>query len=454
MPAKASDMQKLLPENGKKNCKECGLATCFAFAMKLANAGITLDKCPHLSAESRAQIEDMLLPPIRKVVIGRGARQVAIGEEEVMHRHQKTFFHPPGIAIQIADGEDEEVWSAKITKLGWRMERLDKISCIDLAALNFTSGNLGRYLQLVQKVLAETEVGLILMAEDADVLIAAYESAKDRNPLVCVTADNLAQVAPRLDKSAVVCVSASGLEALVDMVSKLKDAGLENLVLAPGSRTLADLIRDQTVIRRAALVNQYRPYGYPTLFSAAAATTDTDQQFLLATAAVVKYAGIIVLDDLTENAFNALLTVRQDIYTDPRVPPTVESKVYPFNEADQAAMVLVTTNFALTYYAVAGEVENSKQPTYLLCQDTGGLCVLAAWSTGKLVPETIAEMIKKQAVDDMVTRKRLVIPGLVARLKGDLEEELPGWEIIVGPREASDLPKFLGDLKKREGSAA
>jgi len=454
MPVKASDIQKLLPENGKKNCKECGLATCFAFAMKIANAGIALDKCTYLSGEARLQLEDMLQPPIRQVFVGQGAQQVAIGDEEVMYRHQETFFRAPGMALQIADGENEDSWSAKIGKLGWQFERLDKTSRFALAALRYTSGDSGRYLQLVQKVMAETDAGLILLAAEADVVLAAYEASKSRNPLVCVTADNFAQVAPRLDKSAAVCARASSLEALADLVSKLKEAGLENLVLDPGSRTLPDLVRDQTVIRRAALLHKFRPFGFPTLFSAAEVTSDHEQQLLLAAAGVAKYAGIIVLDDVSAEGFQALLTVRQDIYTDPRVPPTVESKVYGFNEADESALVLVTTNFALTYYAVAGEAENSKLPVYLLCQDTGGLGVLAAWSTGKLVPETIAEMVKKQAVADKVTRKQLVLPGYVARIKGDLEEELPDWEILVGPREAADLPKFLSELKKRRDSAA
>jgi len=229
---------------------------------------------------------------------------------------------------------------------------------------------------------------------------------------------------------------------------------LKTWCLIPVPRTLADLVRDQAVIRRAALLHKFRPFGYPTLFSAAEADSDPERQLLLAAAGIAKYAGIIVLDDVSPEAFQALLTVRQDIYTDPRVAPTVEGKVYAFNEADESAAVLVTTNFALTYYAVAGEAENSKLPVYLICQDTGGLCVLAAWSTGKFVPETIAEMVKKQEMADKVIQKQLVIPGYVARIKGDLEEELPDWEILVGPREAADLPKYLQALKKRRESAA
>lgn len=454
MPVKASDIQKMLPENGKKNCKECGLATCFAFAMKLANAGITLDKCTYLSAEARLQLEDMLQPPIRQVFIGQGARQVAIGEEEVMFRHQKTFFRAPGMALLIADGEEEASWSAKIAKIGWQFERLDKISRFDLVALSHTSADSGKYLQLVQKVMAETDAGLILLAAEPELLLAAYEASKSRNPLVCVTANNYAQVVPHLAKTAAVCASADGLDSLADLVGKLKDAGLENMVLDSRSGSLTELVRDQTVIHRAALLHKFRPFGFPTLFMATRVTSDQEQQMLLAAAGIAKYAGVIVLDDISLENFQALLTVRQDIYTDPRVPPTVESKVYGFNEADESAAVLVTTNFALTYYAVAGEAENSKLPVFLLCQDTGGLCVLAAWSTGTFGPETIAEMVKKQALADKVTHKQLVLPGYVARIKGDLEEELPDWEILVGPREAGDLPKYLNELKKRRENVA
>jgi len=396
----------------------------------------------------------MLQPPIRQVFIGQGARQVAIGEEEVMFRHQKTFFRAPGMALLIADGEEEASWSAKIAKIGWQFERLDKISRFDLVALSHTSADSGKYLQLVQKVMAETDAGLILLAAEPELLLAAYEASKSRNPLVCVTANNYAQVVPHLAKTAAVCASADGLDSLADLVGKLKDAGLENLVLDSRSGSLTELVRDQTVIHRAALLHKFRPFGFPTLFMATRVTSDQEQQMLLAAAGIAKYAGVIVLDDISLENFQALLTVRQDIYTDPRVPPTVESKVYGFNEADESAAVLVTTNFALTYYAVAGEAENSKLPVFLLCQDTGGLCVLAAWSTGTFGPETIAEMVKKQALADKVTHKQLVLPGYVARIKGDLEEELPDWEILVGPREAGDLPKYLNELKKRRENVA
>jgi acetyl-CoA decarbonylase/synthase complex subunit gamma len=451
MPVKASELQKLLPENGKKNCKECGLATCFAFAMKLANAGIALDKCTHLPAASRAQIEDMLQAPIRLVTVGVPPHQVTIGEEEVMYRHQKSFLRQPALALRIVSAASRERWAEQLAKFSWQYTRLDKVSRLDLVVLSCDCQDRARYLELVRRALAETDAALVLDAGCPGCVIEAYQLAQDRNPLVCVSAKNWQAVVPQLRPGTPVCARASSLEELAELTAKLKQAGVENLVLDPRSKNLEELVRHQTLARRAALLHKFRPLGYPTLFSTPDASPGT--QLLLAVGAVAKYAGIIVLDDISREAFETLCTVRQDLYTDPRVAPTVESKVYAFNDADESAAVLVTTNFALTYYAVAGETENSKLPAYLICQDTGGLCVLAAWSTGKFVPETIAEMVKKQAVADKVKHKQLVLPGYVARIKGELEEELPGWEIIVGPREAADLPKFLHELRRRRATA-
>lgn len=451
MPVKASELQKLLPENGKKNCKECGLATCFAFAMKLANAGIALDKCTYLSAGSRAQIEDMLQPPIRLVTVGVPPRQVSIGEEEVLYRHQKSFLRQPALGLRIVSAESDDWWAEQLAKFSWQYTRLDKVSRLDLVVLSCDCQDRARYLELVRRALAETDAALVLDAGCPECVLEAYGLARDRNPLVCVSAKNWQAVVPQLRPGTPVCARASSLEELAELTAKLKQAGVENLVLDPRSKTLEDLVCHQTLMRRAALLHKFRALGYPTRFTAPVAAPGT--QLLLAVAAVAKYAGIIVVDDLSREAFETLCTVRQDLYTDPRVAPTVESRVYAFNDADESAAVLVTTNFALTYYAVAGETENSKLPAYLICQDTGGLCVLAAWSTGKFVPETIAEMVKKQAMADKVKHKQLVLPGYVARIKGELEEELPGWEIIVGPREAADLPKFLQELRRRRATA-
>ncbi len=447
MALKAADIQKRLPDGGKKNCKECGLANCFAFAMKLASGAIGLDRCPHLDPATRAELAEAMLPPIRRIAIGQGERQVVIGEEEVLHRHQKTFLRPPGLGLLLADTEPPDRRAAKLKCLSqWQMERLARTSRFDLAALASASGNREQYLQLLREVLDQTRVGIILLAEEPGVLLAAYQASKARRPVVCVTAANADQVLPALDGDTVVCVRAPDVEALAALSTRVQAAGLSDIILGTEAGSLSDLVRDQTLIRRAALVKKYRPLGYPTaVFPGACGDTSP----VVLAAAIPKYGGVIILNEMDEARFQAFLTLRQDMYTDPRVPPTVESKVYEFNRPGRDASVLVTTNFALTYYAVAGEVENSRQAAYLVVLDTGGLCVLASWSAGKLGAEAIAEMVRKHDVASRVDRPQLVIPGLVARLKGEVEDELQGWQVVVGPREASEIPAFLPELLRR-----
>ena len=447
MALKAADIQRRLPDGGKKNCKECGLANCFAFAMKLASGALSLDRCPHLDPATRAELEEAMLPPIRRITIGQGERQVVIGEEEVLHRHQKTFLRPPGLGLLLGDAEAADRRAAKRNCLNqWQLERLARISRFDLAALACDSGNHDQYLQLVKEILDQTRVGIILLAEAPEILLAAYQMSKARRPVVCVTAANADQVLPGLDRDTVVCVRAPDVEALAALSARVQAAGFSDLLLGTEAGSLPDLIRDQTLIRRAALVKKYRPLGYPTaVFPRRGGNTSP----VVLAAAIPKYAGVIILDEVDAARFQAFLTLRQDIYTDPRVPPTVESKVYEFNRPGRDASVLVTTNFALTYYAVAGEVENSRQAVYLMVLDTGGLCVLASWSAGKLGAETIAEMVRKHDVSSRVDHLQLVIPGLVARLKGEVEDELQGWQVVVGPREASEIPTFLPELLRK-----
>ena len=447
MALKAADIQKRLPDGGKKNCKECGLANCFAFAMKLASGAVSLDRCPHLDPATRAELEEAMLPPIRRITIGQGDRQVVIGEEEVLHRHQKTFLRAPGMGLLLSDTEPAERRAAKLECLSqWQFERLARVSRFDLAALACASGNRDEYLRLVREGLDRTGAGIILLAEDPGILLAAYELSKARQPVVCVTATNADRVLPGLARDTVVCVRAPGVEALAALSARVESAGFADLLLATDAGSLPDLVRDQTLIRRAALVKKHRPLGYPTVvFPSACGNTSP----VVLAAAIPKYAGAIILDEVDAARFQAFLTLRQDIYTDPRVPPTVESKIYEFNRPARDASILVTTNFALTYYAVAGEVENSRQAAYLMVLDTGGLCVLASWSAGKLGSETIAEMVRKHDVASRVDHLQLVIPGLVARLKGEIEDELPGWQVVVGPREAAEIPGFLPELIRK-----
>lgn len=444
MAIKASDIQKKLPEAGKKNCKECGFPTCFAFAMKLATGSISVHKCTYLSEEIKTELEEALAPPIKMVTIGVGGNALSMGEEEVLYRHEKTFYRAPGIAILISDAEDDATVSGKINKLKeMKYERVGQTLNANLIALKF-SGNSEKYLKLVTAV-GNEEFPLFLICEDFETLFKARDIVADKKPLIYpITKDNLDKAIPLIKaKPTPVGVKASGIEELAPITKRLKEEGIVDIVLDPSPKSMKELIRDNTLIRRSALKKTFRPMGYPILSMPCEMAKDKMEEIMIASAAMIKYASIIVLSDFEKATLYTLLVFKQNIFTDPRVPLAVEEKVYEIGAVTKDSPILVTTNFALTYFAVASEIENSKIPAYLVVKDTEGLCVLAAWSTGKFNGETIAQFVKKDGIGDRVSRKRIILPGFAARIKGELEEELSGWEVAVGPREASDIVTFL-----------
>ncbi len=451
MAIKGTDIVKRLPEGGKKNCKGCGLPTCFAFAMKLASGGIAIDKCPYLAPEVRGELEDALAPPIRPVTIGMGAGALVIGDETVLYRHEKTFVHQPGIAVLISDDLPEDAVEGRIRKLkDLQYSWVGKTLKADMLALHCKSGDRSRYTGLAKKALSLTDCPLMLISEDTDALLAAYEMCADMRPLLYpVTVHNLDKVVGVVKaRPAPIAVRAAGVESLVPIIIRLRDAGIEDVLLDPGSKDMQSALRDQTLIRRAALKQSYRLLGYPTVAFPCFMTTEKSREMMLAAMYIPKYAGIIVLSDIDEHTLLPLLVQRLNIYTDPRMPMSMEEKVYPINDPDSASPVLVTTNWALTYFIVASEIEASKVPSWLCVKETGGLGVLTAWAAGKFSGDSIAPFIRKCGVEGMVKHRRLVIPGKVARIRNELSEALPDWEIIVGPGDANEIPAYLPGLVK------
>ena len=452
MALKGTDIVKSLPEGGKKNCRECGFPTCFAFAMKLASAGTTLDKCPYLPADVKAQLEEALAPPIKPVTIGSGANALQIGGEEVIYRHEKTFVHQPGIALLISDKDadakvDEKIKKIKQLQVPWVGITLKA----NLLALRFESGDKAKYEALVKKVCGSTDVGVVLMSEDVDALLVARTICGNRQPLLYpVTKENIDKVIAGIKSAPTpVVVKASSVEELIPLTTKLKEAKLEEIVLDPVSKNMQEAIRNQTLIRRAALKQNFRPLGYPTIGFPCFMAKDELREILLAAMFVIKYPGVIVLSNFDEKSLLPLLVQRLNVYTDPRIPMSVEQKIYEIGEPNQESPVLITSNWALTYFIVASEIEGSKVSSWLCVKDTEGLGVLTGWAAGKFSGDSIGPFIKKSGIEDRVKHRRLVIPGKVARIKGELEEALPGWEIIVGPREASEIPAYLPGLVKK-----
>jgi acetyl-CoA decarbonylase/synthase, CODH/ACS complex subunit gamma len=251
------------------------------------------------------------------------------------------------------------------------------------------------------------------------------------------------------EKPVPVAVRASSVQDLIPLTTKLKGAGIDQIVLDPGSRTMLDAIRDQTLIRRASLKQNFRPLGYPTIGFPCLMAKDKTRELLQAAMFIIKYPGIIVLSDFDADYLLPLLVQRLNIYTDPRMPMCVEEKIYEIGEPDENSPVLITSNWALTYFIVASEIEGSKVSAWLCVKDTEGLGVLTGWAAGKFGGDTIGPYIKKCGVETKIKHRKLIIPGKVARIKGELAETLIGWEIIIGPGEASELPAYLAALVKQ-----
>jgi len=445
MALKGAEIMKKLP---KTNCKECGYATCFAFAMKLATGGAKLEDCPHLDPQVRAELEASMAPPIKLVTLGTGENAMSIGEEEVMFRHEKTFFHEPGIAILISDKKPESEIQETLQRINaFDFERIGQKLKINLLALCFESGDKTKFEALVKNAYETTEFALILISEDTDVLFSAAALCADRKPLVYpITQDNLEAAIPKLKELGVPAgVKGESIETVVSVTSALKDAGVEEMIVDPGSKNMLAGIRDQTLIRRAALKKGFRPLGYPTIAFPCFMYPDKFKETLAASALMTKYAGIVVLSQADPHFLLPLLVSRFNIYSDPRRPMTVEEKAYEIGNPDEKSPILISTNYALDYFIVSAAIEEANMPAYLCIKDTEGLGVMAAWTSGKFNGEAIAEFFEKHGMQDKVKHRKLIIPGVAKKLVAELEEELPGWEIILGPLEGSDIPKFLSE---------
>ncbi len=442
------EIYKKLP---RTNCKECGFPTCLAFAMNVAAGKVGLEQCPYVSEEAKAELSEASAPPIRTVEIGTGDNVVKIGGETVLFRHEKTFVNPPGMAILITDSMEPEEVDERLRKLKeLQYERVGLILKGEMVALKDTTGDAGRFLQLVDRVTQADGYAMILMSENPDVLAEALKRCATRKPLIyAATKDNADQIGNLAkEKSCPVVAKGENLEELSQVSSKLMDLGLKEIVLDSGARDLKTALQDQIAIRRAALLEKFRPFGFPTITLPCEMTDDPMKETLIASALIAKYAGIIVLSNFEGHSLFPLLVERLNVYTDPQRPMSVEEGVYEIGTPNEESPVLVTTNFSLTYFVVSGEIENSRMPSYLLVKDTEGLSVLTAWAADKFVAETIAPFVKKSGIEGKIKHRKIIIPGYVARIAGELEDELGDWEVLVGPREASSIPAYLREVWK------
>ncbi len=439
------DVYKLLP---KTNCKECGFPTCLAFAMQIAAKKVELSKCPHVTDEAKKSLESASRPPIKLVTVGVGEQKLEIGNETVMFRHEETFYHPTGIGFLIEDTQDTSEVDERISKINkLKFERVGQQIHVDLVALKCASGKSETFTGLVKKVLSQSQLNLILISEDPEIIKAAVPLTKEKRPLIyAATKDNLEAMAKIAKQNFLpLAVKADSLDELSRLVQKINSQGVEDLILDSGTKDLSEKLNELTQIRRLALKKTYRPLGYPTI--AFTSSDDPYQEVTEAASYIAKYASIVIMKGVESWQVLPLLTVRQNIYTDPQKPLQVEPKVYEIGQVNDKSPVLITTNFSLTYYTVEAEVEGSRVPSYIISSYAEGLSVLTAWAAEKFTAETIAKSLNDCGIKDKVSHQEIIIPGYVAVLSGKLEEE-SGWKVKVGPKEASGIPSFLKALKR------
>ena len=434
---------KLLP---KTNCKKCGKPTCLAFAMALAQKRAKLEECPDVSEQAKEQLAAAAAPPMRKIVFGKDYNQVKIGQETVCFRHEEKFHSPTILGVTVSDkltGEDLKKRIASINAL--QFERIGTQIGVQAVAVVNDSGASDAFAQTAAAVKDGSDFAMILVTKSPEALSAAAAKVKDRIPLLgCAEADTaeaMAKIAK--DSGCPLAVKAETVEALSGLSEKIAGCGVEDIVLSLDGLSPRDRLYGLSRMRVLSLRRNFRPLGYPIISFVTG--PDADTQAADAASLICKYSGIVVVDTVEPYVLLPMLTTVMNIYTDPQKPVQVEPKVYPIGEPDENSPVMFTTNFSLTYYTVESDVEASRVPSYILVVDTEGTSVLTAYSGDKLNEKTVADAMVKYGLEKLVKHRKMIIPGYVAVMSGKLEEAT-NWEVLVGPRECSMLPKYLQEV--------
>ncbi|KPV65071.1 MAG: Acetyl-CoA decarbonylase/synthase complex subunit gamma 1 [Candidatus Bathyarchaeota archaeon BA1] len=452
------DVYTLLP---KTNCKECGEENCLAFATKVVNREIAIEKCPPLlkKEHERAfkQLSEMLKPPIKEITIGTGDHTVKIGGKLVMYRHEFTYSNPTAIAIDVTDEmpDDELLDRVKKTE-GFVYNYIGRDLRLNMMAVRSTSNDPDRFKAAVKRVVENTGLPLILCSLNPGVLEAGLMVAPKMSPLIyAANKDNwrdMAELALMYDCPLTV-FAPNDLKLLRSMVKTLMEYGIKDLTLDPGTFSgegLADTINNFTMIRRLACKVGDELFGFPLIGTpivawaeqAYAPEVNAWREAYLASMLITRYADILIMHSMDGWVLLPTVILRQNIYTDPRKPVAVEPGLRVFGKPDENSPMMMTTNFALTYFTVASDIDSAGISCYLIVVDTEGIAVDSAVAGRKLTADKVAEAIKETKAGERVKHRKLIIPGKAARLSGEIEE-LTGWEVLVGPRDSSDIPKLL-----------
>ncbi len=447
MALKGLDIFKLSP---KKNCKECGSPTCMAFCMKVAQGAVSIDKCPYFSDEAKAMLNEQTAPAMKTIQVG----EHKLGGETVLFRHEKTLVSKNLYAVSVCTCMDDATVDAKLESLQKvDYERIGERMYVEFVQVANKQNDPAVYANLVKKA-AATGRSLILECWDVECAKAALAVAGKNVILDGATAENWeAMNALATEAGVVLGVWAENLSDLYDTVKKLENAGNKNLVLDVTGANAKETLANAVLVRRTAIKDGDRSFGYPSIVNLAKVGGDARMQTALASMFTMKYGSIIVMSGMDYAQALPLYGLRQNIYTDPQKPMKVEAKIYPLNGADENSPCALTVDFALTYFLVSGELERSNQPVNLIITDASGMSVLTAWAAGKFSSSTVKKTFDELDIENKIKNRTLIIPGKVAVMKGEIQEKLPGWNVVVGPLEAVQLPKYMKD-KEYEAAAA
>jgi acetyl-CoA decarbonylase/synthase complex subunit gamma len=443
---KALDIYKLLP---KKNCKECGDPTCLTFAMKLAGGKADVDLCPYLDEQAKSVLGATTRPPIRLIKIGVGERSFAVGEEFVLYRHDKTFYHPPGILFKVSDSRTpEEITAATIRVRDETFTRIGSDLRFNGIAIENTSGSPEAFARAVATVEENADLPLVLMAERTEALNAALIQVGSYRPLIhAATPENFREMCAVAKKhSCPMVIKSHGIDNLTTLAKDCLAEGVKKLVMDLCPQSLGDYITMATAVRQLAITRAAPDLGYPVFMDA----THPSLQDAAIALGIVKYAAVIITPPLSPESSKAALTLRQNIYTDPQKPIQMNPGLYRVGTPGKDAPVLVTVNFSLTFFTLQGYLESSRVPCFMLIVDTEGLSVLTAVAAGKFNETLVRDSLRKFNVENEVSHKILIIPGYSAPLSGRIEEA-SGWKVMVGPRDAAEIGEYLHEEWKNKG---
>ena len=453
MAVKGLDIFKLSP---KKNCKECGSPTCMAFCMKVAQGAVPITKCPYMSEEAVALLSEATAPPMKTIEVGTHK----LGGETVMMRHEKTLVNRNLFAATLATDMDDAAIDARIEgikKVDYeRIGEREMVECVFV----HDAGDSAKFVELCKKAAALPDRTVIIDTKDIDTAKAAVEAIKDNKPILNgANKDNFAAMS-EIAKAAglVLGVSGKDLSELHDTVAELEKAGNKNLILDVTAPTIKETFANAVLVRRTAIKDGDRTFGYPSIVNLGVLCGhDEHLETALASMFVVKYGSIIVMDKIGYAEALPLYGLRQNIFTDPQKPMKVAPGIYPINGAGPDDPCALTVDFALTYFLVSGELERSKIPVNLLITDASGMSVLTAWAAGKFSSTSVKKFFDEFDIASKINNRTLIIPGKVAVMKGEIQDKLPEWNVVVGTREAVELVKFLRDgehIKAAEAAAA